>query len=70
MNVIPTNRYYLTAIASIKGGSLNCDLNAKMYTTSLYGKFSAMVQTETQEIEVTSTIIPETIVIYFNQKKF
>ena len=53
----------MTAVASKQGGLLDCDLNLKMYSTSLFGKVSAMVQTETQEIEATSTIIPETIVI-------
>jgi hypothetical protein len=52
----------LSAVASKQGGLLNFDLNAKMYSTSLSGKVSAMVQTETQEIEVSSKIIPETIV--------
>lgn len=59
------SRYYLQAIASKQGGLLNCDLNAKMYTTSLAGKTSSMVKVETQEIEVSSTIIPETSVNRF-----
>ena len=58
----------MTAVASKQGGLLDCDLNLKMYSTSLFGKVSAMVQTETQEIEVSSIIIPETIVQFLLSK--
>jgi hypothetical protein len=39
------------------------DLNAKMFNTNLNGKTSAMVKTEVQEIEIMSTIVPETTVL-------
>ena len=49
-------------IASKQGGSLNIDVNGKMFQTSLTDKVSANVFNEKQEIEITSTVISQSYV--------
>ena len=58
-------RYYLEAVSSRQGGGLKLNINTKMYSTTLNGKTSKMVKTEIQEIEISSTVIPESFVSGF-----
>ncbi len=55
----------MEAIASRTNGGLYIDVNTKMLDTTLCGKVSSMVKTEVQEIEIASTVVPETTVRYF-----
>jgi hypothetical protein len=54
-----SQRYYVKLVASIQGGLLSASANAKMFDSKLSGKVSSMVKNEVQEIEITSTTIPE-----------
>ena len=62
LNLIHSIRYYLQAIASRSGGFLNIDLNTKMYNSNLNGDTSSLIVTETQIINITSTINQEATV--------
>ena len=63
--------YYLQAIATTSNGFLKLNLNAKMYNSTLNGKTSAMVKTETQIVDINSVIVQQTTVSYdFKNHKF
>lgn len=55
--------YYFEAVGSKSGGGLNLKVKAKLLDTHLTEKDSGFVQNEIQEIEITSTIIPEAYTI-------
>ena len=59
VNLIADTYYYFEAIASKSGGNLDLEVNAKMLDTILTDVDSYYVSNELQEVEVTSTLIPE-----------
>lgn len=52
----------MLVIASKRAGKLNFTLNAKMLKTNLIDTVSDNVINEIQEIEISSTIVPESFV--------
>ncbi len=64
-------KYFIMAVASISSGSLNFQVNAKMYQTTISNnlansRVSSYVFNEQQQIEINSTINHETYVFYTN----
>ncbi|CAF0756351.1 unnamed protein product [Brachionus calyciflorus] len=57
------NKYYIEAVSSRQGGSLSIAINAIMLDTYLTDSVSNLVTNEIQEIEINSTLIPESYVI-------
>ena len=63
VDLIAGQYYYFKVIGS-RSGSLNLKVNAQMFTTTLTDSVSGNVQNDIQQIQINSTIVPETYVSY------
>lgn len=67
LNVHSILSYYFLAVGSRNAGSLDLEVSVKMMQTSLTEDKSSFVKNEMQEIDITSTSIPESYTITLSQ---